>query len=213
GGALHGTGGGGQRRDPRRRAAGERPRRWGAGVPRGRQGGGVARRERRGLRGDAGRPLCGVHAVPRLPEARAQARVAGARPLRDLPPDRRHLHALRPRRPRRTAWVDPLRRRLGDGRRRHSLQDLRHRPLRRGLDSGLRSDGLARRRRDWAPRPIPAGRRARVAAGRRHRLHGRNVLLPPQDPLRARPLARLRAPRQRVPLRRHRPVRSNPWSL
>ncbi|CAA9449177.1 MAG: FIG01964566: Predicted membrane protein, hemolysin III homolog, partial [uncultured Rubrobacteraceae bacterium] len=208
GGALHGQGGGRQRRDPRRRVAGERGRLLGSRVPRGGPGGDAARRERRGLRRDARGALRRVDAVPRVPEAGGEAGVAGARPLRHIPPDRGHLHALRPGRPRRGAGVDPVRGRVGPGRRWHRLQGPRHGTLRRRLHGGLRRDGLARRGGAQAPDRSPPPERPRLAAPGRHLLHRRHPLLPPQNTLLARPLARFRPVRQRLPLRRHRPVRA-----
>ena len=133
---------------------------------------------------------------------------APARPLDDLLPHRRHLHALRPAGARRPARRRDPRRRLGRRDRRRDRRDGLDRPPEMGRGADLHVARLGRRRR--LPRALERDGRRRHPAGRRRRppLHGRRRRL--RDPAPEPEPAGLRLPRGLPPARdrrRRRPLR------
>src|SRR5690606_13117578 len=129
--------------------------------------------------------------------------AVGVRPLRDLPDDARHLHALQPDPAARTVGVEPVRRDVEPGLGRGGVPAALHRPPQPPVDRDLHRHGLAGGLGGQADAVLARRLDPGLAAGRRRRLHPGHGLLPPRvDPLLACDLAPVRDRRQRLPLRR-----------
>src|SRR5690606_30474441 len=123
--------------------------------------------------------LPGVDAVPLGVGLDRQGAAEGAGPLRDLPADSRHLHAVHPDRPARALGLGAVRGDLGAGDRRRGVQAVLHRTIPAAVDPAVHRDGLAGAGGDQAAAGRARWLDTRLAAGRWRLLHAGNILLPP----------------------------------